>query len=80
LGKRLFTFHDSAKKHHIFSVTKKLRFLNKFETRRNDLIKALLDAFEIINKFRDLTGADNYLGGRDPYKTDHGIVIYLILK
>jgi len=54
--------------------------LNKFETRRNDLIKALLDAFEIINKFRDLTGADNYLGGRDPYKTDHGIVIYLILK
>ena len=46
-----------------------------FLYRRNDLIKALLDAFELINKFRDLTGADNYLGGRDPYKIDHGVVI-----
>jgi len=43
------------------------------------LIKALIDALELTNKFRDLTGADNYLGGRDPYKTDSGIVNLLLI-
>ena len=41
------------------------------------MVKTFIDGFKIINKFRVLTGADNYLGGRDPYKTDNGNVYNL---
>ena len=38
---------------------------------------AIVHAYNLMNKQRMFYGYDNYMGGRDPMKTDNGIVIFI---